>query len=53
MGNETLIRLRADDLHITLRAPAADHPGFDTPAWFRIRPENIHLFDSHTTEAIR
>jgi multiple sugar transport system ATP-binding protein len=53
MGNETLIRLRVDDLQITLRAPAAEHPGFDTPAWFRIRPDKVHLFDSHTTEAIR
>jgi multiple sugar transport system ATP-binding protein len=53
MGNETLIRLRTGDLHITLRAPAAERPGFDTPAWFRIQPEKIHWFDSHTTEAIR
>jgi multiple sugar transport system ATP-binding protein len=53
LGNETLIRLALDDTHITLRAPAGTRADFDTPAWFRIRSESIHWFDSHTTEAIR
>jgi len=53
LGNETLIRLALDDTHITLRAPAGTRADFDTLAWFRIRPENIHWFDSTTTEAIR
>jgi multiple sugar transport system ATP-binding protein len=53
LGNETLIRLAIGDTHITLRAPAGTRADFDTPAWLRIRPENIHWFDSHTTEAIR
>jgi multiple sugar transport system ATP-binding protein len=53
LGNETLIRLSLDGTHITLRAPAGTRADFDTPAWFRIRGERIHWFDSNTTEAIR
>ena len=53
LGNETLIRLSLDGTHITLRAPAGTRADFDSPAWFRIRTENIHWFDSQTTEAIR
>jgi multiple sugar transport system ATP-binding protein len=53
LGNETLIRLALDDVHLTLRAPAGSRADFDTPACFRIRPEKIHWFDSHTTQAIR
>jgi multiple sugar transport system ATP-binding protein len=52
LGNETLIRLALDDTHITLRAPSGTRADFDTPAWFRIRTENIHWFDSHSTQAI-
>ena len=53
LGNETLIRLAVAETHITLRAPSGTRADFDTPAWFRIRPEKIHWFDSETTEAIR
>jgi multiple sugar transport system ATP-binding protein len=53
LGNETLVRLALDDIHVTLRTPAGTRADFDTPAWFRIRPEKAHWFDSHTTEALR
>ncbi len=58
LGNETLIRLALGDTHvstthITLRAPAGTRADFDTPAWFQIRADKIHWFDSHTTEALR
>ncbi|HTB09920.1 MAG TPA: ABC transporter ATP-binding protein [Bryobacteraceae bacterium] len=53
LGNETLLRLSLDDTHISLRAPAGTRADFDAPAWFRIRRDNIHWFDSNTTEAIR
>jgi len=52
LGNETLIRLAVDDHHITLRAPGGTRAGFDTPGWFRIRPEKIHWFNTQTTEAL-
>jgi multiple sugar transport system ATP-binding protein len=52
LGNETLLRLALDDTHITVRAAAGIRANFDMPAWFRIRPEKVHWFDSHTTEAI-
>jgi len=52
LGNETLIRLAAGGIHITLRAPAGTRADFDTPAWFRIRPEKIHWFNTHTTEGL-
>jgi multiple sugar transport system ATP-binding protein len=53
LGNETLLRLALDDVHITARAPAGLRVDFDTPGWFRIRREQIHWFDSNTTQAIR
>jgi multiple sugar transport system ATP-binding protein len=53
LGNETLIRLSLGDAFVTLRAPAGTRAEIDSPAWFRIRPEHIHWFDSHSTDAIR
>jgi len=53
LGNETLIRLSFDEAFVTLRAPAGTRAGIDSLAWFRIRPERVHWFDSQTTEAIR
>ena len=53
LGNETLIRLSLDGAFITLRAPAGTRAEIDNLAWFRIRPERVHWFDSQTTEAIR
>jgi multiple sugar transport system ATP-binding protein len=53
LGNETLLRLALDDVHVTLRAPAGVRADFDSPGWFRIRREQIHWFDSKTTGAIR
>jgi multiple sugar transport system ATP-binding protein len=53
LGNETLIRLAVDGAFVTVRAPAGVRADFDSPAWFRIRREQIHWFDSHTTEALR
>jgi multiple sugar transport system ATP-binding protein len=52
LGNETLIRLSLDGAFITLRAPAGTRAEIDSLAWFRIRPEHIHWFDSHSTNAI-
>jgi len=52
LGNETLIRLAVGGIHITLRAPAGTRADFDTSAWFRIRPEKIHWFNTQTTEAL-
>jgi multiple sugar transport system ATP-binding protein len=53
LGNETLIRLSLDGAFLTLRAPAGTRAEIDSLAWFRIRPERVHWFDSHTTEAIQ
>jgi multiple sugar transport system ATP-binding protein len=53
MGNETLIRLEMDGAHVNLRAPAGTRADFDSPAWFKIRQDQIHWFDSQTTEALR
>ncbi len=33
-------------------APGGVRADFDSPAWFRIRREQVHFFDSHTTEAL-
>jgi multiple sugar transport system ATP-binding protein len=52
LGNETLIRLALGEAFITLRAPAGTRADFDSPAWFRIRQEQSHWFDSRTAEAI-
>jgi multiple sugar transport system ATP-binding protein len=53
LGNETLIRLSLDGAFVTLRAPAGARAEIDSLAWFRIRAERVHWFDSQTTEAIR
>lgn len=53
LGNETLIRLSLDGAFITLRAPAGTRAEIDSVAWFRIRGEQIHWFDSEKNEAIR
>jgi multiple sugar transport system ATP-binding protein len=53
LGNETLVRLSLDGAFITLRAPAGTRAEIDSLAWFRIRPERVHWFDSQTTEAVR
>jgi multiple sugar transport system ATP-binding protein len=53
LGNETLIRLTVDDAILTVRAPSGTRADFDSLAWFRIRREQIHWFDSQTTNAIR
>ena len=53
LGNETLVRLSLDGAFITLRAPAGTRAEIDDLAWFRIRPERVHWFDSQTTEAVR
>lgn len=48
MGNETLVRLAVGDSHITARASADARLDFDTPIWFRFRPEKLHWFDEQT-----
>jgi multiple sugar transport system ATP-binding protein len=48
MGNETLVRLAVGDSHITARASADARLDFDTPIWFRFRPEKLHWFDKET-----
>jgi multiple sugar transport system ATP-binding protein len=53
LGNETLIRLSIEGAFVTLRAPAGTRAEIDSLAWFRIRPDRVHWFDSQTTEAIR
>jgi len=53
LGNETLIRLAINDVHLTVRASAGVKADFDSPAWFRIRPDRVHWFDNQTSEAIR
>ena len=52
LGNETLMRLSLDGAFVTLRAPAGTRAEIDSLAWFRIRPERVHWFDSKTAEAI-
>jgi multiple sugar transport system ATP-binding protein len=46
MGNETIVKLSAGSNHITTRIQPGARPDFDTPAWYRFRPEKIHRFDS-------
>jgi len=45
MGNETLVVIKAGEEHITVRAPSATRLDFETPVWFRPRPEKVHWFD--------
>ena len=45
MGNETVVVLRDGAAQITAKAPAATRFDFDTPVWYRFRPEKLHRFD--------
>jgi len=46
MGNETLVVLAHAGKQITARAPAGAKMDFDSPVWFRFRPEKLHWFDT-------
>jgi multiple sugar transport system ATP-binding protein len=48
MGNETLVVITFGGVQITARAPSATRFDFDTPVWFRFRPEKLHRFDKTT-----
>jgi multiple sugar transport system ATP-binding protein len=49
MGNETIIVLNvaigSNQSRITARVPTGLRLDFDTPVWFRLRPDKIHRFD--------
>jgi multiple sugar transport system ATP-binding protein len=48
MGNETILVLSTGGKQITARAPAGLRFDFDTPVWFRARPEKVHRFHKST-----
>jgi multiple sugar transport system ATP-binding protein len=48
MGNETIVVLADGDQRITTRTAASARLDFDTPVWYRFRPEKLHRFDKHT-----
>jgi multiple sugar transport system ATP-binding protein len=48
MGNENLVVLNCDADRVTARAPSDMRLDFDTPVWFRFRPDKIHRFDPVT-----
>jgi multiple sugar transport system ATP-binding protein len=52
MGNETILVLATAHLtgekQITARAPAGTRLDFDTPVWYRFRPEKLHRFHQST-----
>ncbi len=52
MGSETLVVLTAGSTQITARAPAGSRLDFDTPVWYRFRPDKLHWFDKITAERI-
>jgi multiple sugar transport system ATP-binding protein len=52
MGSETLVVLSTEADQITARAPAGSKLDFDTPVWYRFRPDKLHWFDKATGERI-
>jgi len=48
MGNETIVVVSDGEKRITTRAGSAARFDFDTPVWYRFRPEKLHRFDKHT-----
>ncbi|HWZ29691.1 MAG TPA: ABC transporter ATP-binding protein [Bryobacteraceae bacterium] len=45
MGNETIVILADGSSQLTARTTAGFRADFDTPVWFRFRPEKLHRFD--------
>ena len=48
MGNETIVVLSDGAKRITTRAAAGARLDFDTPVWYRFRPEKLHRFEKVT-----
>ena len=48
MGNETIVVFSDGSAQLTARAPAGFRADFETPVWFRFRPEKLHHFDRST-----
>jgi multiple sugar transport system ATP-binding protein len=48
MGNETIVVISDGSTQITARAPTGMKLDFDTPIWYRLRPDKLHFFDSAT-----
>jgi multiple sugar transport system ATP-binding protein len=48
MGNENLVVLNYDGGRVTARTPSDIRLDFDTPVWFRARPEKVHRFHKST-----
>jgi multiple sugar transport system ATP-binding protein len=48
MGNENLVVLNCDGGRITARVPSDMRLDFDTPVWFRMRPDKVHRFHKST-----
>src|SRR5262249_34720061 len=48
MGNETIVVVSDGSAQLTARAPAGFRADFDTPVWFRFRPEKVHGFNKST-----
>jgi multiple sugar transport system ATP-binding protein len=52
MGNENLVVLNYDGGRVTARVPSDMRFDFDTPVWFRARPEKLHRFHKSTSARV-
>ena len=52
MGNENMVVVSAGPHHFTCRTPPEFRFDFESPVWFRFRPDRLHFFDTATTRAL-
>jgi multiple sugar transport system ATP-binding protein len=52
MGNENLVVVRTGEQQLHCRTAPDLRFDFETPVWFRFRPDRLHLFDTASTRAL-
>jgi ABC-type sugar transport system ATPase subunit len=52
MGNENLVVITAGEQQLHCRTAPDLRFDFESPVWFRFRPDRLHLFDTASTRAL-
>ncbi len=52
MGNENLVVIRCGEFYLNCRTAPELHLDFESPVWFRLRPDHLHFFDTASGRAL-
>jgi ABC-type sugar transport system ATPase subunit len=52
MGNENLVVIQAGEHQLHCRTAPDLRFDFESPVWFRFRPDRLHLFDTLSTRSL-